>query len=458
MAGKRKLILHITPHFGGGVGRVLLGYLREVIKDKAFEHRLISLEYANEKALSTCRELNVELKDEMFSNHHIILREIKEADIVLVHWWNHPLLFHFLIRESLPPCRLVFWAHVSGLHPPYVLSKNWLSYPDFFVFTTPASLDLDIVKKTKEEKSKNFKVIRSTGGIDKFLELPSRKTHENFNVGYIGTVDICKLHPRFIDICARIKIKSVRFIVCGGPKEKALQMKARCLGISDKFIFTGHIDDVTPFLQQFDVFGYPLAPYHYGTCEQALAEAMAAAIPPVVMANPAELNIVEHMVTGIVASSEDEYILAVSNLYEDDTLRTKLGINAREWVREKYSLATMVNEWNKLFYELLEMPKNEKIWQGKYRGKDVMPFQVFVEALGHYGELFDNYFNEENTHRRRELETKIKELYKSCPLWQVETRGTPYHYHRFFPYDRNLAELSQMLRKIQIDSDSTVFE
>ena len=39
-------ILHITPHLGGGVGRVLLNYLSKVKDDNCFIHQVACLDYA----------------------------------------------------------------------------------------------------------------------------------------------------------------------------------------------------------------------------------------------------------------------------------------------------------------------------------------------------------------------------------------------------------------------------
>ena len=85
-------ILHITPHLGGGVGRVLLNYLKKVKGNPNFLHKVLSLEYANEKALLASQTTGFPLKDKMPSTHIGVMAAVAEADIVLIHWWNHPLL------------------------------------------------------------------------------------------------------------------------------------------------------------------------------------------------------------------------------------------------------------------------------------------------------------------------------------------------------------------------------
>ena len=115
---KTKQVLHITPHLGGGVGQVLLNYLARVKEDSEYNHRVISLEYANDRAKIASSASGFELQEKMSGRHSKILEDIACADIVLIHWWNHPLLYALLVRESFPPARVIFWSHISGYHCP----------------------------------------------------------------------------------------------------------------------------------------------------------------------------------------------------------------------------------------------------------------------------------------------------------------------------------------------------
>ena len=295
----RMSILHITPHLGGGVGRVLLNYFTQVKGDRSFVHEVACLDYANKHALDVAENIGIELTDRMACNVHSLLGRIAGADIVLIHWWNHPLLYDFLIRTDLPPCRVVMWSHISGFHPPYVFTEKIICYPDLFVFTTPASYETQEVQRLPDQKKKSLRVVWSTGGVEHVRNV-TPQVHKGFNVGYIGTVDYCKMHPDFLDMCLGIDIPDVNFIVCGGQKEKEIQKEAERLGIGGKIIFTGLVQDIREYLSIFDVFGYPLAPYHYGTCDQVLAECMACGVVPVVFSNQMENQIVQDGVTGMV--------------------------------------------------------------------------------------------------------------------------------------------------------------
>ena len=430
-------ILHITPHLGGGVGSVLLSYLAKVNGNPDILHKVLSLEYANEKAILASKTIGFSLADRMSSDHDGVLAAIAQADVVVIHWWNHPLLYAFLVREALPPARIVFWSHISGFHAPYVFNEPALNYPDLFVFTSPLSLEVAEVKNLRPERQKALRVIWSTGGIEHTQSVLSRP-HSGFNIGYIGTVDYGKLHPHFLRMSNRIKIPDAHFVVCGGPSEKQIRTESLQYGNKERFVFTGQISDVNSYLSTFDVFGYPLAPYHYGTCEQSLGESMAAGVPPVVLANKTESLIVENGVTGMVAADEYAYSQAIEELYHNRDLRQRLSDNARESARQRYSMQQMVTLWDNVFEESLLLPKAQRKWTGHHRGKDVSPANLFIESLGKHGSEFENSLNAKTGKDKKAAREAIERLYKSSRIWQSRTRGTANHYSLFYPGDEDL--------------------
>lgn len=421
-------VLHITPHLGGGVGSVILGYLKKIKGNQDFTHKVLCLDYANKKALEASNSIGFSLIDNMCKNHQIVIKEIKNADIVIVHWWNHPLLSAFLVKEILPPARIIFWSHISGLYAPQVFTSPALAYPDLFVFTTPISFTSKEVRIFENKKLNKFRVIWSTGGVDHIL--PNKmKTRHNFTVGYIGTVDYSKMHPKFLEMSNNINVKDIQFTICGGPFEKDMQEQASLFDHGEKFSFIGPVNDITNYLAKFDLFGYPLAPHHYGTCEQALGESMAAGIPPVVLANMPESSIVENGVSGLIAKNEYEYSRAVEGLYNNNNLMRELSVNARSLALKKYSLDLMIDCWEKLFEEILKLNKSGRNWTGRFYGQTVMPYNIFLESLG---DANKNLIGE-----------NISKLGIDSQIWRSETKGTPKHYLSFFPDDENLKRLSE---------------
>ena len=449
-------ILHITPHLGGGVGSVLLKYLEKVKGTGDRSHKVISLEYANEKAKLASKAIGISLEDKMSSDHSGMLTAISQADVVLIHWWNHPLLYDFLVRESLPPARIIFWSHISGFSPPCVFNQPSLNYPDLFVFTSPLSLEVAEVKNLREERQKALRVVWSTGGIEHTASVMP-KPHARFNIGYIGTVDYGKMHSHFLKMSSMVKIPGAQFIVCGGPSEKQIQKESMQYGKGERFVFTGQIKDVSNYLSEFDIFGYPLAPYHFGTCEQSLGESMAAGVPPVVLANRTERYIVEDGVTGIIAADEECYVRALEGLYRNPDLRQRLSDNARKAAMQRYSLDLMITLWENIYNETLRLPKIERQWTGKHRGQNVSPANLFLESLGTHGKEFLCSLNAHDENDKEATKDDIRKLYESSHLWRSSTRGTANHYHYFFPDDKALKCWSD-LTCIDCNDSDNVFE
>ncbi|PJE67693.1 glycosyl transferase, group 1-like protein [Candidatus Shapirobacteria bacterium CG10_big_fil_rev_8_21_14_0_10_40_9] len=442
-------ILHITPHLGGGVGKVILNYLSKTKKNSSFTQRIVCLDYANENAIGVARKVGFSLLDNMSTKKRELLDIIADSDIVLIHTWNHPLLYDFLVREQLPASRVIMWGHNSGFYPPAVYPEKILTYPDMFVFTTPISLETKEVQNLSNENKKSLRVVWSTGGVE-HVKSVKPKEHSGFNIGYIGTVDYAKLHPNFLNICNKVNIPEVKFIVCGGSSEKEIKKEAEKLGIAEKFNFTGLVSDITEYLSIFDIFGYLLAPYHYGTCDQVLQESMAAGVVPVVLANPMESYMVKNGVTGIVAKDKNEYIKALQDLYYNPKLRNLLSKNAKEYAIHTFSLEKMVNEWDKLFNEVLDFPKTVRKWKINKKIKDISPKDIFLESLGCYGKNFVSYCNAKNVREKKRAIEKIKKLVESAN-WQTETKGTVHHYNYFFPNDEYLSFWSKLMKDLEFN-------
>jgi len=438
-------ILHITTHLGGGVGRVLLNYFEIAQRKSKYVHNIASLDYINENAIKKLNKLNVDFTNNAAKNYEVLISSISLYDIIVIHWWNHPLMYEFLVKYTLPKSRVIMWSHVSGLYSPSNFTKPLFDYADRFIFTTPISLQTNIVKKLSSEKQKKLSTIWSTGGL-KHVEKLRYKQHKGFNIGYIGTVDYSKLYKNFLDMSAQINIDSIQFIVCGGDDEENIKQEAIEKNLGEKFKFTGKVNNIKKYLSQFDVFGYPLSPYHYGTCDQALAEAMACGIVPVVFDNPMERYMVKHNKTGLVVKNNTEYKNAIEKLYFNKEFREKLSKKTKKEAFKRFSLKKMYKQWEKTFDKSLSIKKTSKKWKGKYHGIESTYFQIFIESTGNYGIHFEKILFGKDTVSRHKVEKKIKKMMLSTHAWNSKSKGTLNHYLSFFK-DDNLDKLNTLLNK-----------
>lgn len=408
-------ILHITPHLGGGVGKALLGLASG---DTTNTHVILTLDYANAAALEYAKANSVPIFPEKHADPQCIADAVTCADIVVIHFWNHPLLYHLVVNQTLPPARIAFWSHVSGLFPPYTFPDRMLAYPDRFVFTTRKSCQADPV--VRFEGSNKFHVIRSLGGVACAQTVgPQKKS--GFVVGYVGTVDYAKMHPDYIQIHKSLTIPGIRFLIVGGDSERAVAAEA-----DTRFTFTGKVPDVSPYMAQMDVFGYLLNRRHYGTAEQALQEAMAAGVVPVVLNNAAESDLVTHGKTGLVATTIEEYKQYITHLHTDAALRCELAKNAKEYAQKNFSSQRMLDEWNTVYDAMMTVPKRSR----RYGVGPLSPFELFLESLGESRCLFEGQ-------DERSIQTVLAQS-----EWQSFSKGSPRQYLAFFPLDRHLGELA----------------
>lgn len=395
-------ILHIAVHLGGGVGTVLRNWIK---KDNHNEHNILLLN----------RNFYGSNEDNIYENFRHKYDEInvfvKKSDIVIIHFWNHPYLFEFLVNINLEKCRLCIWSHCSGLFPPYVHTKNLLSYPDNFYYSSPIC-------------GENY--IWTTGGIEEYLNINRNLNDKEFRVGYIGTLDYSKLNPYFLLICKSIyhKIPNVKFIICGVDNNNNMEYDVKNLGMESAFEFKGFVN-IKDIISTFNVFGYPLNKEHYGTCEQVLGEVMACGVEPVVLNNPTEKYIVEGY--GRVCNNPREYIESIVDIYNNPP---ENSIRLKERASELYDIHVMINKWNNIFNNMIEEEKKERFWSDK----DIKNgYEIFIESLGEYGKILETGNIQD-----------ISELFNSNAQWRSKSKGSVHQYLEAFPDDKKLQEWSMI--------------
>ncbi|RPH75716.1 glycosyltransferase [bacterium] len=339
-------ILHVTPHMGGGIGTVLMGWIDKAIAANDHDHRIVSLDYVNDKAMDWANKKGFPLAGNMAQTNQNL--SMLAADIVLCHFWDHPTLAELFSRE-LPPCRLVFWLHKNTLE-----AMTLPVEPDWVIKTSPVQ--------------GAGKYIWSTGDMARFFEIQP-KPHKGFNVGYCGTIDYKKIHPNFIKMCREIikKIPDVHFTFMGDASQEILLSLFQPPPLppfplsGQHFTFTGKVDDIAPYLAEMDVFGYPLRSDNYGTCEQVLGEAMCAGVVPVVMSNMAEMLIVQ-----AGATSPSAYVDTVKALYDFPEQRKLLSDTCRRFAKSLYSIDTMIYQWDEVFESMMKEPKKKRVGNGDH--------------------------------------------------------------------------------------------
>jgi L-malate glycosyltransferase len=167
-----------------------------------------------------------------------------------------------------------------------------------------------------------------------------------FVVGTVGRLDPVKNLAAMLQAHALIvpRHPSARLVIVGeGPERRALEARARDLGIAESVCFAGHRADVRALMPAFDV--YVNCSVYEGV-SLTILEAMAATLP--VVATPVGGNpevVIDHETGRLVASHPRALATAVLALARDPARRRTLGEAGRWRVKRHFSLQRMVEHY-----------------------------------------------------------------------------------------------------------------
>ncbi len=350
-------VLHVIPRcIGGGPERSILALARETAAlGVDHRHTVAVLDPPDTPAMFLqARRLGITLAIAPAPDELVGLAA--DADVVQVHYWNHPALSTTLRSVTVPDARVLLWCHVLGVHAPQVLTGDVARYADRLVLISDASsaaegthaavaagIPVDVVPALTDQSR-----------LDGFTP----RAHDGCVVGYLGVVNAAKMHPHFAEMCAAVTHPDARFEVYGGGGgEEELTRRATELGIAERLVAHGPTEDVRHALEGMDVFGYPLAVDSYATSEKVLQEAMWVGLPPVILAHGGAAGMVTDGETGLVADDETAYVRAVDRLVADPALRARLGAAARAHARTTYDPVRQTRAVLTIVDNLLRQPR-----------------------------------------------------------------------------------------------------
>ena len=158
---------------------------------------------------------------------------------------------------------------------------------------------------------------------------PSRKP---FTVGWIGTPSTAPYLKLLVEPLQQLALEcSVRLLVVGGP--------APTIDGVDVIEEPWSLEEEVPLIQQFDVGVMPLpdTPWTRGKCAYKLIQCMSCGIPVVASRVGANVDAVPPE-CGFLAQSTEEWLYSFRLLLADTNLRQQMGLAARLWVEQRYSL------------------------------------------------------------------------------------------------------------------------
>ena len=379
-------IAHVIPRLGsGGPTRSLAALIKYGRRaELPWHHDVIVLEPAvTPTAVVQLRTAGARLHVASGTEDQTSLLE--DCDVVVVHYWQCPSMVAFLASPRPTRAPTVLWAHVYGLHSPQALSHTVVTAVDRVWLSSGASSHAPAFG----EYGSDLPVVPGLIDPDRLVadqDDAHRGEHDaRVVVGYVGTVNEQKLHPRFIELCAAVSAPGATFVVYGsGGGEDALRKAAIHAGLGERFEVRGHTEHIGEAYGAFDIFGYPLTPTTYATSDLTVQEAMWMGVPPVVLPHGGVPHLIQDQVTGFVAATDDEYVHRVGELARDCELRATLGAAARDHAHEHFDPAATVLQVKSLVDDVRDRharPSTRDPWPGG-------PADWFLRALDADAEAF----------------------------------------------------------------------
>jgi L-malate glycosyltransferase len=233
-----------------------------------------------------------------------------------------------------------------------------------------------------------------------------------------------------VEFIAAVNLPEFRLSLVGDPiTAETLQEQAAAKGISERLDLRGYRTDVASELSNFDILVYILNPQHYGTAENALLEAMAMGVVPVVLNNPAERCLIKNGKTGLIVSNPTEFASAIEWLATHPSERLRISQEASRMVRQRFSAERTRARLERHYRALLSETKHA--------------FD-FRSVFGNYPS--DWFLSCQGESKGRFLDQNTGAGCDKGPYYLYEkTKGSVFHYRDIFPHDARLQDWAQKL-------------
>jgi glycosyltransferase involved in cell wall biosynthesis len=347
-------------------------------------------------------------------------RAAGNTDILHVHFWNSPDLYSALEFE-LPAARIAVTCHVGGSTAPQILTREVVELADVVLVTS--RLTLERAGEALRAKAIHAPDAADFGRLAGAVHVP----HTTFNIGYIGTVDFVKMHPRYVAMHAAIDIPEARIIVCGhGAASTALAHQISALGVADRFELRGYVEDIAPILSTLDVFGYPLCVDTYAATELVLQEAMYAGLPCIIFPHGGAAETITEGKTGFVVDSEAQYVERIAYLYHRPDELARMSAAAKTHARDCLGAKHFAPLVDDAYDRLMAAPRRARPPLAQLRGAD-----AFLRSLGEMGGAFRSSQSAEPAVAM----VADKTISRASPALASAGGGGVLHYRRNYPND-----------------------
>ncbi|MGZ4959596.1 MAG: glycosyltransferase family 4 protein [Methylomonas sp.] len=207
-----------------------------------------------------------------------------------------------------------------------------------------------LANRARQTGTKRVEIVPTVVDTSRYAST-AKSDADAVTVGWIGSPATAHfLHSIAPALNEIAKNKNVRFVAVGANADQLSGLPVS----AEPWTETHEIEQI----QQFDIGIMPLPdePFERGKCGYKLIQCMACSKPVVASPVGANSEIVRDGIYGFWATSQADWITALTKLIDDSSLRFRLGCAGRARVETLYSLQVAAPKMESLFRSLMESP------------------------------------------------------------------------------------------------------
>ena len=232
----------------------------------------------------------------------------------------------------------------------FIFIERMLAFFTTKIVTVSESVK-DEILRLRICKAKKIEIISLGFELDKFLNIKECNS-DIVNIGIVGRLVPIKNHRLFLDSTAEViknnsQLKVKCKIIGDGELRQELESYVDALGIRAQVYFLGWVKDLVGVYSDLDIVA--LTSINEGT-PVSLIEAMASA-RAVVATDVGGVRDLLSQERGVVVKAGDlaDFTKALILLIQDSQLRKKLGFNARNFVKVKFTKTRLIKDIENLY-------------------------------------------------------------------------------------------------------------
>jgi len=197
---------------------------------------------------------------------------------------------------------------------------------------------------------------RYTSGAPAKLKAQLQLPADAILIGSLGNIRPAKNYETLISAVSLLKNPQLHFIIAGHKKKdlmEKLEAQMQTLGVTGQMHFIGFYDNTPEFLAQLDMFVLSSSSEGFSI---ATIEAMATGLPVVATRCGGPEEILQHLTTGYLVSTESpgELAAALKYLLNNPALATEIAQAGKEHMRITFSLSAMLQAYQQHYHCLLD--------------------------------------------------------------------------------------------------------